>query len=245
MSEELNQVQDTLFDDFSEADVNEFTETPETSETAEDTEVETAAVPQAFLKVKYNGEERDLNEEDARTLAQKGMNYDRIYEPLERLAKKNNMSVGEYLNQLNDTQVQYEVSMEVDRLKEDPKYEGVSDEILEEIAHNRIMENVGLQEKSEREAVDAQQMRAQREVDMFLEEYPEFRNRDPQEVLDPKVFDYVKQGYTLLEAYNKFQRSNPQMKAEKLNEANRKKSLGNITNAGKAEVDDFLSGFLD
>ena len=45
---------------------------------------------------------------------QKGMNYDRFYEPLERLARMNDMSVGDYINQLNNTQEQYEVEKEKD-----------------------------------------------------------------------------------------------------------------------------------
>jgi hypothetical protein len=83
-----------------------------------------------------------------------------------------------------------------------------------------------------------------------MEEYPEFKTKGP-DALDPKVFEFVKQGYTLLEAYNKFQRMNAQKsnaeanaKVNQLNEENKKKSLGNITNAGKTEADDFMNGFL-
>lgn len=271
MNEELNQVQETeveikdddnLFDDFEVEETtetleepNEEVEEPEPVETGEVTEVseETSEEPYG-LKIKFNGEEMNLNEEEARTLAQKGMNYDRFYEPIERLARLNNMSVGDYLNKLNDTQMQYEISREVDNLRNNPKYDGVSDEVLEEIATNRVTENVNLRdrkfEEQQMEIADATQAKAQRDIDLFFEEYPEFKNKGP-EVLDPKVFDYVKRGYTLLEAYNKWSKEqvNPQAelkeKTSKLNEENKKKSLGNTTNAGSADADDFMKGFLD
>lgn len=242
MSDELNQVtEENVFSDVTEEenlfeDVEETPETPETEEVQEE--------PKSFLKVKYNGEEQDLNEEDARTFAQKGMNYDKIYNPLEKLAKANGMQVGEYLNQLEATQRQYEVSKEVDRLRQDEKYADLSDEILEEIANSRIDQIITQEAQNEAEAINQDQLQVQREVDMFLKEYPEFQNKGP-DSLDPKVYDYVKQGYTLLEAYNKFSRENPKEKAQRQNEENKKRSLGNTTNAGTGSSDDFLSGFLN
>ena len=238
---------------------NLFEDVEDTTETAEDTpEVETTepVVENPFeLQVKFNGEERTLNEEDARMYAQKGMNYDRFYEPLERLARMNNMSVGDYINQLNDTQVQYEVEKEKDNLRNDPKYENLSDEVLDEIASARVKDFIGQRDQyyadQTQKQADEQQQRVQREVDHFLEEYPEFKDKGP-ETLDPKVFEFVKQGYTLLEAYNKFQRMNvaksqaeSKAKASQLNETNRKKSLGDTTNAGGTSEDAFLSGFLN
>ena len=244
--DELTTVQEeNVFADEAE---NLFEEADDTTEVSENETEEPVEVPKSFLKVKYNGEDRDLNEDEARTFAQKGMNYDRIYDPIERLARMNNLSVGDYINQLNDTQIQFEVSKEVDNMREDPKYEGVSDEILEEIAKSHVMENVSLQDKKYEEQVkndaDAHEKAIQREVDMFITEYPEFKEKGP-DALDPKVFEYTKQGYTLLEAYNKFLRENPSQNVSKMNEDNKKRSLGNTTNAGKVETDDFLKGFLE
>ena len=167
----------------------------------------------------------------------------------------NGLNVGEYLNQLNTTQFNYEVSKEMDNLRNDPKYENLSDEVLEELASNRVTESINLRDHNYEEQIkgeaDAQQAKVQHELDMFLTEYPEFREKGP-EAVDPKVFEYTKQGYTLLEAYNKWSReqaNSPQNqtleKTRALNEENKKKSLGNTTNAGKTEADDFLNGFLN
>ena len=250
--EELNQVQDELV--VNSDDENLFGDFEETEDTPVEESVEVTEEPVPFeLKVQYNGEEKNLTEDEARTFAQKGMNYDRIYEPLERLARMNGMQVGEYINQLNTTQIQYEISKEVDNLRNDPKYENVSDEILEEIASSRVNDRVNLQDKNYEEQIrgqaDAQQQQVQKEVDKFLEEYPEFKNKGP-DSLDPQVYEFVKQGYTLLEAYNKWNRqvNKPQEEAKakisKLNEENKRKSLGSTTNAGSVDYDDFLSGFL-
>ena len=266
---EVNQLdtEEGLFDDYvpeetTEGTTEEITETEPTTESTETVETPTEEttnteepVETSFLRVKFNGEERELNEEEARTFAQKGMNYDRFYEPIERLARLNNMTVGEYVNQLNDTQVQYEISKEMDSMREDPKYANIDDSVLEEIASARVNQNMGERDRSYesqiKEQADAQQAQAQKEIDKFMEEYPEFRNKGP-EALDPKVFDFVKQGYTLLEAYNKFQRetsnkvqAEAKAKAQQLNEDNKRKALGNTSNAGEVEKDAFLSGFLE
>ena len=247
-----------LFDDYVPEETTE--ETAETTETDENITEESAGqtVPEEippFLNIKFNGEEKSLTEEEARTLAQKGMNYDRFYEPIERLARMNNMSVGDYVNQLNDTQFQYELSKTMDELREDPKYENVNDEVLEEIAKTRVENLIGERDKyyadQQKEQADAQAEAVKRDVDKFFNEYPEFKDKGP-DALNPKVFEYVNKGYTLLEAYNKFQRENvkqsqieAQAKASKLNEENKKKSLGSTTNAGSTDSDPFLKGLFE
>ena len=260
---EVNQnSEESLFDDSetSNSDEGLFDDYEPTSEATEETEEnigetggQTAPeeIP-AFLNIKFNGEEKGLTEDEARTLAQKGMNYDRFYEPIERLARLNNMSVGDYVNQLNETQEHYEVSKEMDNLREDPKYTDLPDDVLEEIAQSRVKEVLNQKEReyaeqAQKEA-DASNERYQREIDMFFNEYPEFKTKGP-DSLDPKVFEYVQKGYTLLEAYNKFQRdsvnqSQANMRAQAIqkNEDNRKKSLGNISNAGNVDSDPFLAG---
>lgn len=242
MSEELNQVtEENVFDDVTAEEENLFEDEENTNESSEG-EVKEEEVPKSFLKVKYNGEDQDLNEDDARMYAQKGMNYDKIYEPLEKLARANNMQVGEYLNQLNATQHEFEVSKEVEKLREDPKYADLSDEILEEIANSHITEfannQLKIQQENENSALERE---LARQVDIFKREHPDLEPDD----VDEEVFNLVRQGYTLLEAYNKWEANSAKLKAEKQNQENKKRSLGNTTNAGKVESDDFLKGFLN
>ena len=245
--DELNQVQDeNLFDD-----VEETTET-EVEPEAEVVEETAEAAP--FLKVTYDKEEKNLSEDEAREYAQKGMNYDRVkgrYDELnarlDQLARLNGLSVEEYLNALGDTQTEFMVDSELDKLKE--QYPNDSEEVLREIAQRRVNENLNLSAQKEQGKADALEVEMRRQVDMFREEYPDVDI----ESIAPDVFDFVKNGYTLLEAYNKFshiQQAKEQpaiearQKAEKLNEDNKRKSLGNTGTAGNVDSDDFLNGFL-
>ena len=257
LTENVEFTEDDLFADYepeqtseSENEATESTETP--AEPTSETEETAPAGEAEFLRVRFNGEERGLSEEEARTFAQKGMNYDRFYEPIERLARLNNMSVGDYVNQLNETQTAYEVSKEIDVLREDPKYADLNEDVLEEIAEARVRQSIGERDANyateQHREEDAQKQMFQEQIDKFMEEYPEYRTKGP-DALDPKVFEYVQKGYTLLEAYNKFQRESVNQKqadlaakASQKNEENRKKSLGNTSNAGSAEADPFLAG---
>ena len=254
---EINQLdsEEGLFDDYVPEETTEETVSEEPAEEPTTEEAPAEELPKSFLNIKFNGEEKSLTEEEARTLAQKGMNYDRFYEPIERLARMNNMSVGDYVNQLNDTQFQYELSKTMDELREDPKYENVNDEVLEEIAKTRVENLIGERDKyyadQQKEQADAQAEAVKRDVDKFFNEYPEYKDKGP-DALNPKVFEYVNKGYTLLEAYNKFQRESvkqsqieAQAKASKLNEENKKKSLGSTTNAGSTDSDPFLKGLFE
>ena len=238
--------EENLFDDLASEDMP--VEEPETNEQNEPDE--------PFLTIQYDKQEYGLSRNEAKDLAEKGKNYDRmrekynnLYDNINRLASMNNMSVDDYLNRLDSTQTDYMVNLEFDKLKE--AHPNDSDEVLQEIAQRRVMESMAknrqlAQEAKERE-VSAQQQAVQREVDKFLSEYPEFKLKSPEE-LDPMVFEYVKGGYTLLEAYNKWMAGNANKdveKANQLNAENKKRSLGNTTNAGKVETDDFLKGFLN
>lgn len=261
----LNQEQDVAVDETTEDDFfadSDFGENDEEFDEEETTEVEPVKEetpdttekkveePKPFsLHVKYNGEEKDLGEEEARTLAQKGMNYDHFYEPLQKLARLNGLSVGDYINKLSDTQTAYEVDRELSELRE--QYPGTPDEVLNELAQKRVSENQNLQfQRMEQEAKgneDAVLAEAKRQTEIFKKEYPNLNPND----LDEGVFQFVDQGYSLLEAYNKWSKiqedkNRPiveaKQKVDKLNEENKKKSYGSTTNAGSDEPDDFFKG---
>ena len=81
-------------------------------EEAEPTEVETEVEPEVpvepFLKIKYDKEEIGLTQEEAKELAEKGKNYDRLRDrynslndPIEKLARMYDMDVPTFINSLN------------------------------------------------------------------------------------------------------------------------------------------------
>ena len=266
MPEELNQVtDDNIFDGM----LDEIDDTPineESDDIAEEesSPVETAPAESAspFLTVKYLQEEKNLTEDEARKYAQMGMDYDRIREKydalspyaadikrLESLAAKNGTSISEYLSRLDDVQTEFEVSKELQTLKE--SYPDAPDEVITELANKRVLEKQNIAIQNQTKLQSAEQEKAQKEIDLFLEEFPEFKSKGP-EALDPKVFEYVQQGYSLLEAYYKWNtlNSKPVEETRKefdaLNEMNRSTSIGNTANApskGESDYDIYMEGF--
>ena len=211
-----------------------------------------------FLNIRYNKEDIGLSKEEAIELAQKGKNYDRVNErytalnsKLERLARLNGNSIDEYLEKLNEAQIVMEEDAEYESLSE--KYPNTDEEVLRMLAHQNVANAMGVRENEYnaqlKEQSDAQEAEIQRQVENFKREYPDVTPENmPQEVID----DINSGNYTLLEAYNKWairemRKDQPaieaKQKAEKLNEENKKKSLGSTTNASGIEAtDDFFSG---
>lgn len=272
--DELNQVQDTAVesDDFFSDDATEaegLFDEPETQdkpvedadtvqESNDTTNDEAAVTP--FLTVTYNKAQRGLTQDEAIEYAQKGMNYDKLHgqyealkqsEPLlnelNRLAELNGMSMEDYLHNLNDVQRTFEISQELEALKQ--KYPNSSEEALSELASLQVNERAKQAEHSRQESVDSRKQEIGRQLDVFSKRHPDV---DPAK-LDSGVYDLMRQGYTLLEAYESVnaERREAQEKArisedkiKQKNEENKRKSLGNTSSSGKVEHDDFLSGFL-
>lgn len=275
MNEEIMLEEDVLFDDFADEDFPEETtdeteeSTDEVKPTSNDTPIENDSnkKEEPFITIKYNSEEKGLSKEEAISMAQKGMNYDKInynytamkgdydaikpiHEQLSKLAKDNGMDVASYVQSLQDMQTNYAVSQEMNKLKE--QYPNTDESLLEEIARNRVLDNLNaikqqsdLQKNNEYEA---RKNEIKRQLDVFEKRYP---NVDPQQ-LNQKVYDLMNDGYTLLEAYQVVEDEKriveEQQKAEKekvnqQNQSNAKKGLGNTGNADDIDVDDFLSGF--
>ena len=272
--DELNQVQDTAVesDEFFSDDTTEAeglfdepetqdkpVEDAETVQESEDVTNDEAAVT-PFLTVTYNKEQKGLSQDEAIEYAQKGMNYDKLHgqyeslkqmEPLlnelNRLAELNGMSTEDYLRNLNDVQKTFEISQELEALKQ--KYPNSSEEALSELASLQVNERAKQKEQNKQESVDARKQEIGRQLDIFSQRHPDV---DPAK-LDSGVYELMKQGYTLLEAYESVnaERREAEEKARiseekinKKNEENRRKSLGNTSSLGKVEHDDFLSGFL-
>lgn len=248
LNQEPVETEENLFDglDFEE-------DTPVESEETEQADSTETAEP--FLRIKYNKEDVDLTQEKAIELSQKGMNYDKMYEKynslndvLSDLAGRNNMNVDDFINNLIEVQRQTEMANEMDTLNSDPRYAGTSEEVLRELAEARIAERFNYQKQQainqEQQRASAYDAEADRQIEVFKKEYP---NVDIH-TIGEDVLQYVKEGYTLTEAYTKWARgqaekNKPVEKANALNKSNQEKSLGSLTNAGANEGDnDFFAG---
>jgi len=266
---ELPEISDEKIDELSTGDEEENVEskpaedkgTTESEENkgAEEKPAQETTEVKPFLRTKFNGEERDLTEDEARELAQKGMNYDKVLgrfnelnSELEQIAALNNMDVKTLLGSLTNTQIELEVAKELKSLKE--KYPDIENEqVLKELAEKNV---------SGRFNAKSQELAQQRETQLsegerrIKEDIAKFRNEYPNleiDKLDPSVYEDVKKGYGLLEAYQKWELKNL-MKAkeeeekkaaiDKQNAANKSKSLGSTSSVEGAKAkDDFMEGW--
>ena len=246
MPEDLNQDQG-LFDDFSVEDTEEVSE-PTEAEAEETTEVK---ADEPVLTIRYNKEDKGLTREDAITYAQKGMNYDKLYDNytslsnrLNELAGMNDMNLDSYLDSLSNAQRNLAINKEMRSLKE--TYPGAEDDLLREVAERNVNERFANQQSRKQEEArsqeDAQRESLEKQVEIFSSVFPNVRADN----LDQRVYDLMGKGYTLLEAYtvvNKPKEDARNAIIEK-NESNRNKSLGNMSSNEEIQTDDFLKGFL-
>lgn len=268
---ELNQVQDetlndeSLFDDSTEdtSDEFDFFDDTQVEEEKEDTSVEETKEIQEeskeelpFLEIKYNKETKGLTQEQARELAQKGMNYDHINEKynslneaLSKLARMNDMDVNSFLNTLNDTQVKFEEQKELDTLKE--KYPDSNEELLKELASknvkDRMAESLHKYEAEQNEQVNAHEQQAKRDIEILQKEFPDLKEipEDVFNIIQNEQIDLVHAYYKYLhnEDLKRISEAEQRSKVDAMNETNKKKSLGSTSNAGDDEgKDDFFIG---
>ena len=252
MEENLNQdLTDTqgLFDDYSED--NTEVEEPVKGETTKEEptkvaekETDTTKV-EPFLDIVYNKETKNLSKEEARTLAQKGMNYDHLkerYAPIEELARLNGMDVTTFINSLNDTQMHFELEKEMNSLRQ--QFPDTNEEVLKELAQSRAQGRVATQiakfHEEQQATVNAVDEQVHRDLEMFKQEFPDVDFTE----LPNEVMDNVRNGLPLVSAYYKYLRVQDANKHEidQQNKVNQTKALGDTSNAGGGEKDAFLSG---
>lgn len=259
-----------LFDDITNEDLTESTNEEETSE---EIVKETQTAPQetpseSFLKVKYDKQDRDLTKEEAVAYAQKGMNYDRLNEHysqlndrfntmnarLEELASQAGLDVNTYLEKLGEAQVNFEVNKRMNELK--ATYPQADEGLLRQLAQNDIektrSQKLAEQQNTLQQSAQAQRGELERQVEHFKELYPDVAIQDIAKNED--VLDLMRNGYTLLEAYQvtqaKIAKANAEADAKKQeiidkNNANKSRVYGNTDNVGDIENDPFLAGLYD
>jgi hypothetical protein len=214
------------------------------------------------LKIKYNGEERDITLEEAVTLAQKGMNYDKVAgerdslknskekQILEKFAKASGVKVDDYIKYLEDNLHNSAVQAESDKIK--AEYPDAPEKFIKELAEKRIGERKAAQE---REETTQKQLEADAAKKKEMEPWLAFAARYPDRTeLTPEEVKLVQAGRTPIEArleYEKAQREKEvaelklKLETQDKNKKNKEKAVGPVSStAGDSPVDDpFLRGF--
>lgn len=235
---------------------------PEESNTADKTE-ETDNKP--FLKIKYNKEDKELSQEEAITLAQKGMNYDhlqnkvdemsKINNRLEEQAKLNGMSVVEYLDSLDKLQEEFEYNKALEETK--AKYPEADENLIKELVENKIAasrKDKELSKVNEKTKIAEDNRKSlQQQIDKFLDIHSDIKVDQLEKILTDDMYKLMDQGYTLTEAYDKVKgkealsnssKQQEQAKVDQKKEDNKAKSFGNLNNSGDTAKDELMEAFM-
>lgn len=244
-------MEDTPIEEEPFESVEDTTETEQTEEVDQPQEELTEA-QNAFLKVKYNKEELDLDEDRARELAQKGLNYDKLVERVqqletdprlsfvEELAREQNLEVNEYLQQVQEWREQEKLNQLIQS--------NIPEDLAKEILEARKDREVRKQQEQQQQVEQKKQSEAFEFFEYFKQATgKEFNNEADQ--IPQEVWDINSQGVPLKYAYMQHhnQQLQNQIKILKQNESNAKKApIGSLSAHGSADnqsEDPFLSGF--
>lgn len=195
-------------------------------------------------------------------LLQKGMNYEHKNERelavLNQYAAAANMTVPQFVQQLEQLRQTQELEDEVNQLKNE--FPATEEGALREIAKSRVAarQNEQMQQAHAREA-QMQQLRSRvdqtvqdltkkREIAQW-EDYIKETGIKTVEEVPPRVIELVREGKTPLEAYWKYQSEQAKAELDKQNnihqqqERNRQATTGSLAGAA-VEEDAFLSGLF-
>lgn len=199
------------------------------------------------LRVKYNGEEKNLSMDDARVLAQKGMNYDKVLgernhlaELIDGYAKAAGMTREQFISHLEQNLEEYADGVDMENLRK--TYPGASDDILRELAsRDRKIKDAEQKERADREQSERDAAAQKPWLDFYS------RHKDVSyEDLSDEFFALVEEGYTPEEAYLKLKLS--ELEGEQAitqqNEENSNRAVGSVKGDGTRKRDQFLDGFL-
>ncbi len=170
----------------------------ESSESTSSPEATNATDAVEMFKMKYNHEDIEVSMDEARALAQKGKNYDKVQEKLSALesspqmkfvesqAKKNNMSIEDYLGAV----AQQEVTSEIAAIAE-------KEEVSVDIA-KKLYDGIKLKKENE---VNVQSAKAKKLEDDHINEFVKL-HPDVKEISTDVWVKYNEGGISLVDAYN-------------------------------------------
>ena len=198
-------------DSFELEEVNESPDEETVEEPASEETEPTQETDDNFLQIRYNGQDQFLTREQATTLAQKGMNYDKISQKLQEAldnpalkviesnARKANMSVSDYVNRM----AQFQDTLNIQQIANDFKAQNpdVSDAVAKQYA-NEVYKNQLAQ--MAKEQADREAKASQAEQDALVKEVKAFQSRFPDvdiQNLPNEVVDDINEGTPLMEAW--------------------------------------------
>lgn len=266
---------ENLTEDDGNGNQTEPTETEETTQEQESTQGEDEqahegeaadeqpGAEEPMFDLKYNKETKQYTRQQVTELAQKGLNYDRVTEQRDRLQQEN-ADLAKFRDENSAILDTLRAAAEASG-KSVPEYltsirtnllvaQGISPEtarerILREDAEQRLHS----QQKAEEAAASSKRDTEQRQKDDIARFQKKYKDVDPK-TIPQEVWDAVRGGELLTDAYGDYQRrelerqlreANEKLAIRAKNESNKQKSLGSLQST-KQETgkDPFLEGFL-
>lgn len=209
-----------------------------------------------FLEIVYRGEKQILNRTEAVELAQKGRDYDTVRSERDRLrteigtrdgykdivdylARENGAETEEFLTWVKGEMKKTAYTRAYESLKN--THPDTPDELIRELAKSRA-------QKAEKELMDSETNKTQKDIDALMEEYPETKSIND---LPESVRAAISTGEKPVEAMRKHEIKELKQRIAQLetaeqnrkqNETNRTKSIGSVKSNGEPmERDVFLS----
>lgn len=212
------------------------------------------------IEVKFLGETRRLSKEEAKTLAQKGLNYDHLQEELEALknnalyqaaikgAKSLQMSEQDFANYLDERARDFQV-------KKISKERGIDEEAAKEVVsalRDKEKEAEGItsqiselkrenDELKEFKRINELKEQMRSEWKAFSEKHPQFKTMDD---LPKEVKEDIKAGQDVDQAYIKYENAQLKSELKKREAAAKSPGAAKGNSSGEDEEDDFLKGFF-
>lgn len=224
-----------------EEEADQPTQEPEQTEETEPTEAEQPSEPDTdqWLELKHFDEVKKVNKEEAKVLAQKGMDYDRIRGKLEEANAVNAklQKYEDFLNELKGGYASIDDLMNETRARLIADKEGITKEqALERVrSANQQKEQAQQQAQFNRNAVYEEMRRES--LTAFLAAFPGVKAADiPQE-----VWEDMRKSNNLVASYAKYQAKKlaDENAVLKKNAENKARSTGSMKSSGKPQKDEF------
>ncbi len=235
-------------------EVSEVTPDSELSESEQTvtTEVETTATPEAKLRLNFMGEEKEITLDEAKTLAQKGLNHDRLQEKWESSKSKLN-AFEEIARKAGFVDAHGHGDIEA--------YQSAANEQLKQREIDEITRGTQLPPELAEELYLSRRERAERQAELDKQKSEQVRNEQFSELLsfykevhgkdfDPEttklpneVFIAMENGIPPKYAYAEYvtKQSLAEKAIEKQNEENGSASVGSVTGHGATIEKEFFS----
>lgn len=235
-------------------EVSEATPDNETleSEQTDTTEAETTATPEAKLKLNFMGEEKEITLDEARTLAQKGLNHDRLQEKWES-SKSTLNAFEEIARKAGFVDVHGHGDIEA--------YKTAANEQLKQREIDEITQGTQLPPELAEELYLSRKDRAERQAEIDKQKSEQVRNEQFSELLsfykevhgkdfDPattklpeEIFIAMEKGIPPKYAYAEYvtRQSLAEKAIEKQNEENSSASVGSVTGTGATIEREFFN----